>query len=123
MQIEFHADGQLLSASLREYAESSLRAAFRRFARRVRKVKVYLWDVNGPRGGIDKGVRLVVELVPSGEVLVRQVDASEFASLSRAIARARHAVRENLGRRRDRRRRTAQRDVSHAVATSSAAVF
>jgi putative sigma-54 modulation protein len=110
MRIEFHADGQMLSTDLREHIETALRRAFRRFARRVRAVRVYLWDVNGPRGGADKGVRLIVELAPSGEVLVREIAASEFAAVAAAVSRARHAVREELRRRWARRRREAQRE-------------
>ena len=109
MRIEFHADGQFLSADLREYAEASLRWTFRRFAHRVRGVRVYLCDVNGPRGGTDKGVRLIVELIPSGEVLVRQTGASGFAAVAVAVSRARHAVRKEHRRRWTRRRREAQR--------------
>jgi len=121
MRIEFHADGQFLSAGLREHAEVSLRRTFKRFARRVRKVRVYLWDVNGPRGGIDKGVRLIVELIPTGEVLVRQIGANGFASLAGAVARARQSVREELRRQRDQRRRSAPLPAWPASQTSPVA--
>ena len=109
MRIEFHADGQFLSADLREHAEMLLRSAFRQFACRVRGVRIYLWDAIGPRGGTDRGVRLIVEMIPSGEVLVREVGASEFAAVAAAVARARRAVGEELRRRWRRKRREAQR--------------
>lgn len=109
MRIEIHADGQFLSTELRAHTERSLRRALGRFVRRVRKVRVYLWDVNGPRGGTDKGVRLIVELAPSGEVLVKAIDASGFVAVAGAVARARHAVREELRRRWAGKRREAQR--------------
>lgn len=109
MRIEFHANGQAPAAGLREYAEISLRQAFRRFTGRVRGVSVYVWDLNGPRGGVDKGVRLVVELSPSGEVLVKETDANAFIALTEATTRARNAVREEFRRRWTKTRRTAQR--------------
>jgi hypothetical protein len=109
MRIEFHADTQILTKGLREYAEASLRRAFGRFARRVSRVRVYLWDANGPRGGVDKGVRLIVDLEPAGEVLVREADADAFVAVAAAVPRARRAVRKALQRRRDRPRRAAQR--------------
>jgi ribosome-associated translation inhibitor RaiA len=109
MKIEFHAHGQPLTPGLREHAESSLRRAMRRFAGRVRKVKVYLWDANGPRGGVDKGVRLIVELSRAGEVLVRATDSSPFAALAGAASRARRSVGKELRRRWDRARRGTRR--------------
>jgi len=109
MRIEFHADGQTPTAGLREYAEICLRRAFRRFEGRIRCVSVYLWDANGPRGGVDKGVRLIVELTPFGEVLVREIDANAYVALTAAASRARRAVRKELRRRWAGSRRAAQR--------------
>jgi hypothetical protein len=109
MRIEFHTDSQPISAAVQAHAEETLRRAFERFSNRVRQVRIYFWDVNGPRGGIDKGVRLVVELIPTGEVLVRHIHESEFAAVSEVVARARYAVSQRLDRNRDRRRRSAQR--------------
>ena len=109
MRIEFHANGQTPAAGLREYAEICLRRAFRRFAGRVRRVSVHVWDVNGPRGGVDQGVRLIVELSPSGEVLVKETDSNAFVALTEAASRGRHAVRKELRRRWDGTRRAAQR--------------
>jgi hypothetical protein len=123
MRIVFHSDGHVLSTELREFVEASLRQAFHRFAGRIRRVGVSFWDTNGPRGGADKGVRLIVELIPLGEVLVRETDASAFAAVVRATSRARHAVRKELRRRWAGRRRSAQRvrATGRAAAVTTAA--
>lgn len=108
MQIELHAHGQSLSANLREYVGTTVSQALRRFSRRVQRVQVYLWDANGPRGGVDKGVRLIVELGSAGVVLVRDVAENFFVAVARAAGRARCAVWNRIQRRRDRRRRDRQ---------------
>jgi hypothetical protein len=122
MRIEFHVHGQTLTKDLREHAEASLRRALRRFARRVGRVRVYLWDANGPRGGVDQGVRLIVELLPAGEVLVRETDENAFAAVAAAVSRARYAVRRELRRRWDRSRRVAQRGRPFREQTAALAV-
>jgi hypothetical protein len=48
-------------------------------------------------------------LIPTGEVLVRHVHENEFAAVSEVVARARYSVSQRLDRKRDRRRRSAQR--------------
>ncbi len=120
MKIEFHAQGQTLSSGLRSHAESRVRQALGRVARRVRKVRVYFWDANGPRGGEDKSVRMIVELSPSGEVLVKETGTNAFAAVAGAVARIRQAVRGDLRRRWDRRRRASQRSRPGRDATPAA---
>ncbi len=109
MQIEIHAQGQQLSPGLREHIESSLAQAFQRPFGRTRSVRVFLWDTNGPRGGVDQGVRLIVELANGSEVLVREVAENSFVALAKATERARHAARNAFQRQRTRRRRGGSR--------------
>jgi hypothetical protein len=125
MHIELHADREFFSAELRDHLESSVKWAFRRFTRRIRTVRAYLSDANGPRGGNDKAVRLIVELVPKGELLVREVNASEFTAVSGAVYRARQALRKELRRKweRNRNRRSRQRANVAAVPRVDAAAI
>ncbi len=98
-----HAD---VPEILRTYAERRLGFALRRFADRIGPVTVRIDDLNGPRGGIDKLCCIRVRLVPSGTVMMYEVDTDTVVAIDRVADRVVRAVRQELGRRRDRRRRS-----------------
>lgn len=107
MRLHIRRRGVVLDDFTRDYVKERLRAALGRFARYLTEVWVYLRDMNGPRGGVDKRCRVVVALPPAGRVVVSGA-GSELSSLLRGTAdRARFAVRRHLKRRIARRRRPA----------------
>jgi len=70
------------AATLREYAARRLSFALRRFRHRVRRVKVRLIDLNGPRRrGIDSRCSMTVELVDGGLIVAEATTAWPFASV------------------------------------------
>lgn len=83
-----------------ERAHQRVRLAMGRFVGRVREMKVWLSDENGPRGGVDKRCR--VEVLGDGlEVRVEERDANVHAALGGALDRARRAVARAVGRAND----------------------
>jgi len=87
------------AATLREYAARRLSFALRRFQHRVRRVKVRLIDLNGPRRrGIDSRCSMTVELVDGGLIVAEATTAWPFASVTCAASRLKEAVRRELGR-------------------------
>ena len=80
--------------------ERRLRFALGRFASRIRRLRVRLTDVNGPRGGLDKRCRIAVDLIPRGMVMVEGAGDDPFALVAGAAKRASRAVRRALERRR-----------------------
>lgn len=91
------------SETLRDYAERRLAFALRRFEDRVRRVKVRLVDLNGPRGGVDSRCSIAIDLVGGRRLFVDATAAWPFASITRAAARLNQAVRRELGRAADHR--------------------
>jgi hypothetical protein len=82
-----------------------LQCSERRMAcRHIDLVRVYLWDVNGPRGGMGKKCRIVVELPPRGRVVVTGTDADVRFAITGTANRAGFAVKRHVKRRRARRR-------------------
>jgi hypothetical protein len=57
--------------------------------------------VNGNRGGCDKQCRLRIALIPSGEVVVEDIDPSVATVVTNAADRAARSVSRALERRRD----------------------
>ena len=80
MRLEIRRRGVKLTEGLRTYLKERLRPALAHFGRHVEVVRVYLRDMNGPRGGLGKKCRIVVELPPRGNRLVNKPDPVSFAS-------------------------------------------
>lgn len=106
MRIEVTIRSMESDARLTEYIEQRLRRALARFQDRIRRVDVSLSDRNGPRGGIDKRIAVVVRLRHSGTVVVDTADANSCVAIADAVRRVRRSVFRAVDRRRTRRRRT-----------------
>jgi ribosome-associated translation inhibitor RaiA len=108
MRLEIRRRGMKATEELRVHVQERLQVALDRFARSIDQVWVYLRDVNGPRGGLSKKCRIVVELPRRGRVVVTGVDTDIFAAITRTASRAKFAVRrrskQRLARRRSPRR-------------------
>lgn len=97
MRLEIRSPQFDLTDPLREHVEQRLRFALGRFAGRLQRVRVRLWDENGPKGGEDK--RCSVEASGAGvDVRVDDRDPDLYAAISRAAERASRTVRRALER-------------------------
>lgn len=79
--------------------ERILLQSLERFRHRLKRVCVYIEDVNGPRGGEDKQCRCVLHLRRMEPVVIKDQDENLTTLLHRVANRATHA----LSRRADRR--------------------
>lgn len=104
MRLDIRRRGVKVTEKLRTYLKERLRLALSRFGRRIDLVRVYLRDVNGPRGGPGKQCRIVVELPPRGRVIVTGADTDIRAAITGTASRAGFAVKRHVKRRRARRR-------------------
>lgn len=90
--------GVELSDTMRATLQRKLEFAFDRFGDRLRSVDVTLEDLNGPRGGIDKRVRLLVNGPSRHEVVIEERSDNLMAAVSTAIDRASQALARLLDR-------------------------
>lgn len=120
MRVEIRSRGVEVTEGLRAHVEERFRLALGRFARYVGEVRAYLRDVNGPRGGVDKVCRVVVEVPRYGRVVVAGADADVFDTIARTASRARFAVRRRVKRRLARRRPPRQRGREVAAVSAKA---
>ena len=109
MRLEIRSQGLDLGQGLRGFIEHRLQAVLQRFGPRIGQVTIYLADLNGPRGGIDKRCRIVAQLLQSGQISVEDTNADLGAVLNRAMDRMGQSVRQKLERRHNRERRLATR--------------
>ena len=98
MQIEIHAHGFSLTGALRDYTERRLRFALARVADRVGRITVRFFDINGPRGGIDKCCRIQVMLDGLGGVVIEDTEANLHLAIDRAADRTGRDVMRRLAR-------------------------
>ena len=99
-----HARGLELKNSHRRAIRRILANALGRFTRRVQAIRVWLDDVNGPRGGVDIRCRIQVYFRPRGSITVSALATDEYAATAKAAARARELVDRRVKRVRSRRR-------------------
>ncbi len=105
MSIELRIGGDLhLSSSERTLLEDRIHLALSRFRLRLGRVTVHVSDENGPRGGVDKHVVLVVALREGEPVVVEDRGEQLRPLILRATARASQALERAAGRARASRR-------------------
>jgi putative sigma-54 modulation protein len=103
MQVRIHSHGFHLDNDLRRDIERRMEYSLARFGERVHGVHVWLTDENGPRGGVDKAVRLEVGLAGGRGLRVAKVAETWQAAVDIAAGRMGRACARELERRRDRR--------------------
>jgi putative sigma-54 modulation protein len=122
MRIDISSHGIPLTRELHEYVVRRLSLALDRVEVRVRRVRVVLQDVNGPRGGVDQRCQLQIELAHLPRLVVVETCDDIHASVAGAIDRAVQTVGRQMERQRDamrRRRGTALRDLRDDVPLAS----
>ena len=80
-----------------EYEEVLL-SSLERFRHRIEQVSLYVEDVNGPRGGIDKECRCVLHLRRRPPVVITDRDNSMTALLYRVANRAAYTLSQENDR-------------------------
>jgi len=75
MRMMIHSRKIALPRTLRDHVERRLGFALGRFENRIDRVTVWLEDLNGPRGGVDKRCRIEACVPRSGRLQVEVADA------------------------------------------------
>lgn len=101
-----------MPADLPRYIERKLGRSLERFGHRIEKVVIFLRDVNGPRGGVDKACRVLVKAHGCSAAVALVVDPNWYAAIDRATTRVGMIVSRELEKRRTdaraRQRKSAQ---------------
>jgi putative sigma-54 modulation protein len=84
------------ATKVRKYAERRLSFALRRFEHAIRRVKVRLTDLNGPRRGEDARCSMAVELTDGRRIVVEATTAVPFASVTQAASRLNRVLAREL---------------------------
>jgi putative sigma-54 modulation protein len=105
MNIDTQARGFVLTQALRSAVSREAQAVFMGLTGAVH-LQVRLFDVNGPRGGADKGCLITAHLGRSRRVLVASaLDEDLYCAIPQAFEKLRRAVSSTSSRDRTQRRR------------------
>lgn len=99
MHLEIRSSDVKITKTLQTFIKQRVTPALERFSRRIRVVRVYIQDIDGPRGGLGKTCRIVVELPPRGRIVVSGIDTDIGAAITCTASRAGIAVKRHLKRR------------------------
>lgn len=117
MQLTLHFSGGKRSTFGKHDYEGILTHALERFAHRLKQVSLYVEDVNGPRGGIDKQCRCVLHLRRMPPVVIQDKDESMSSLIYRVANRAAYALSQKAERIKSLKQRVRPDKIAHIDAT------
>lgn len=86
----------LLSSELDAFVSTTMHQALDRHGEDVLSIDVFLKDVNGPKGGVDKQVIVRLHLRNRRQLAIETLDENLYAAVRRSAKRAKTAVRRSL---------------------------
>lgn len=101
MDVQIHSCDFPLTGALRRFTQRRLIGITERFGATIGSMRVHFRDINGPKGGVDKSVRVQI-FVPSRRPIVIETRHEDLYAaititarrLSRAVQRSKDRLRE-----------------------------
>jgi hypothetical protein len=88
----------LLSSELDRFVDATMRQALERLSEDILSIDVFLKDVNGPKGGVDKQVIVRLHLGNRRQLAIETEGENLRAAVRLSAKRAKRAVRRSLGK-------------------------
>ena len=98
MMISIRVRGIEWTDELREGVERSAAFALDRYDSQVSQVSVYLADLNGPKGGVDKLCQITATLKRGNPVLILEKGSEILPTVNRALGRVAHSIGRKIQR-------------------------
>lgn len=98
MLVKIHTRGFALSDALSDYTDSKIRLALGLYRDKIRRVDVFLADVNGPRGGEDMMCKIKVRADGHPPTIAHDTAEDMYDSINMCA----HRIKRAIGRRFDR---------------------
>ncbi len=116
MQIHVGGKGTGLASEFQAEVIERIESALSRFSSRIGKVNAYLEDVNGPKNGFDKCLRVTIDVRRLPLVVIEERGESWRTIIDQAADRAAHTVSRQVARHRSLSDRTSMAgDTRHAL--------
>jgi ribosomal subunit interface protein len=99
MELDLRQKDLNIGQSLYDHIASYIEAALKRFANRINRVTIWLVDINGSRGGIDKQCRITIQLSKGRTIRAENTNTNVAAAAYFAVDRAAYAICREIKRR------------------------
>jgi putative sigma-54 modulation protein len=96
MELSLRTRAVEVTDALHDLVTRRLELALDIFEDRIGETSVYLMDLNGPRGGVDKLCQISVRVSGIGDVVVRETGTTLPAAINRAARRLKYRIAETL---------------------------
>ena len=96
MRIDIQSHGFEITAEIEAHVRKQLAGNLARFEQNIVAVDVFLGDVNGPRGGVDKKALLCAHLTSRMAVKVEVVHADLYTAIAQTARKAKRAVKRTM---------------------------
>ena len=106
MNIKISDKDGLINKQSRETIFNKVRSSFSRFDSIINSIQIFFVDNNGPKGGVDKNVRITIGLNRFKNISVNSESSSLNKAVAQAINRAERAVARMIQKRHFTNRRT-----------------
>ena len=101
MELFIRARGFEVDRETRDMIVRRTRFALDAFGARIASVAVFLVDLNGPRGGVDKLCQVNIRTEGLGQLAVIEQGQTVAGAVNRALRTAKHRVAEEVRRKRE----------------------
>lgn len=98
MRIYLQTQGFELTPAIDEHVNNQLSQNLRGSEADITAVDVFLGDINGPKGGVDKKALVCIQLTSRLAVRFEAVHTDLYAAVTVAARKARQTVKRTLGR-------------------------
>ncbi len=98
MQIDIQSRRLTLTGALKRRIKQRLNFALDMKNAHIQRIKVWLSDINGPRGGEDKCCHIQIELPNSSDIVVKEVRNDLYTAIDLASHRAAHSLTRKISR-------------------------
>lgn len=104
MQIDIQTHNFPLTDALRMYINRRLSFSLSARNHRIQRIMLWLSDVNGPKGGVDKCCQIKVVIPKMADIVIDDTKVNLYTAIDRAIHRASRTIERKLARHRDKAR-------------------
>lgn len=98
MQLDIQTTGFSLTDSLKNYTTNHMQFALNRNDAMIVRAQVWLADINGPRGGIDKRCQIELKLAGQNSIVIEDIETDLYIAIDRACARCMRTLARRIAR-------------------------
>ena len=98
MQLNIQTNGFSLTEALKNYTTTRMQFALNRNDNCIMRARIWLADINGPRGGVDKRCQIELKLAGQNNIVIEDIEADLYFAIDRASDRCMRTLSRRLAR-------------------------